>query len=151
MTNFWRFLGLHFQRAACSTFQTCILNSHYRATPCISMIVIQSATAENRRGIKKRRNKQDKNIMSASATHGGHKNCRFTARRNARIASAVLAMAFPSVCLSVRPSGTHRYCVETTAGSTVLFALSDSKMCLVLYRPKIFHRDDPFPLKSWLK
>ena len=28
----------------------------------------------------------------------------FTARRNARIVSAVLAMAFPSVCLSVRPS-----------------------------------------------
>jgi len=28
----------------------------------------------------------------------------FTARRNARIASAVLATAIPSVCLSVRPS-----------------------------------------------
>jgi len=34
----------------------------------------------------------------------------------------------PSVCLSV----THRYCVKTTARSTVQFALSDSKMCLVL-------------------
>ena len=51
----------------------------------------------------------------------------FTARRN-RIASAVLATSIPSVCLSV----TRRYCVTTTARSTVQFALSDSKMCLVL-------------------
>ena len=60
----------------------------------------------------------------------------FTARRNARIASAVLATAIPSVCPSVRPSVcpsvTRRYCVKTTARSTVQFALSDSKMCLVL-------------------
>jgi len=59
-----------------------------------------------------------------------------TALRNARIASAVLAMAFLSVCLSVclsvRLSVTRRYCVKTTARSTVQFALSDSKMCLVL-------------------
>ena len=59
----------------------------------------------------------------------------FTARRNARIASAVLATAIrsvcPSVCPSVRPSVTRRYCVKTTARSTVQFALSDSKMCLV--------------------
>ena len=39
-----------------------------------------------------------------------------------RIASAVLAIAIPSV--------TRRYCVKTTARSTVQFALSDSKMCL---------------------
>ena len=56
----------------------------------------------------------------------------FTARRNARIASAVLAMAFPSVCPSVCPSVrltvTRRYCVKTTARSTVQFAPSDSKM-----------------------
>jgi len=52
----------------------------------------------------------------------------FTARRNARIASAVLAIAIPSVC----PSATRRYCVKTTACSTVQCALSDSKMCLVL-------------------
>jgi len=31
----------------------------------------------------------------------------FTARHNARIASAVLATAIPSVCLSVRPSVWH--------------------------------------------
>jgi len=37
-----------------------------------------------------------------------------------------------SVCLSVRPSVTRRYCVKTTARSTVQFALSDRKMCLVL-------------------
>jgi len=41
-----------------------------------------------------------------------------------------------SVCLSVWPSVrqsvTRRYCVETTARSTVQFALLDSKMCLVL-------------------
>jgi len=52
----------------------------------------------------------------------------FTARRNARIASAVLATAIPSVCLSV----TRRYSVKTTARSTVEFALLDSKMHLVL-------------------
>ena len=51
-----------------------------------------------------------------------------TARRNARIASAVLATAIPSV----RPSVTRRYCVKTTARSTVQFALSYSKMCLVV-------------------
>jgi len=37
-----------------------------------------------------------------------------------------------SVCLSVRPSVTRRYCVKTTARSTVQFAPLDSKMCLVL-------------------
>jgi len=36
------------------------------------------------------------------------------------------------LCLSVRPSVTRRYCVKTTARSTVQFALSDSIMCLVL-------------------
>jgi len=57
-----------------------------------------------------------------------------TARRNARIARAVLATAISSVCPSVRPSvsDTCRCCVKMTARSTVLFALSDSKMCLVL-------------------
>ena len=60
----------------------------------------------------------------------------FTARRNARIAGDVPATAIQSVCLSVRlfvrPSITRRYCLKTTARSTVQFALSDSKMCLVL-------------------
>jgi len=48
------------------------------------------------------------------------------------IASAVLAAAIPSVRPSVRLSVTRRYCVKTTARSTVQFALLDSKMCLVL-------------------
>jgi len=39
-----------------------------------------------------------------------------------RIASAVLATTIPSV----RPSLTRRYCVKTTARSTMQFALSDS-------------------------
>ena len=56
----------------------------------------------------------------------------FYSARNARIASAVLATAIPSVRLSVRPSVTRRYCVKTTARSTVQFAPLDSKMCLVL-------------------
>ena len=49
-----------------------------------------------------------------------------------RIASAVLATAIPSIPPSVLPSLTRRYCVKTTARSTMQFALSDSKMCLVL-------------------
>ena len=42
---------------------------------CGSMVDIQSASAEIRRGIKKedRKKPQGKNIMSASATQGGHK------------------------------------------------------------------------------
>ena len=64
----------------------------------------------------------------------------FYSARNARIASAVLATAIPSVRpsvhlsvrLSVCLSITRRYCVKTTARSTVQFALLDSKMCLVL-------------------
>jgi len=54
--------------------------------------------------------------------------CHFYSARNARIASAVLAAAIPSVRLSV----TRRYCVKTAARSTVQFAPLDSKMCLVL-------------------
>jgi len=56
----WRLFGdflaifwvLHFQRAARSTFQTCILNSHYGHTMCRSMVDIQSAVAEIGRGKK---------------------------------------------------------------------------------------------------
>ena len=50
---------------------------------CGSMADIQSATAEIRRGKKKEdRNKkrEGKNIMSASATQGGHNNRRFALR-----------------------------------------------------------------------
>jgi len=47
---------------------------------CGSMVDIQSAAAEIRRGIKKiedRKKPQGKNIMSASATQGGHKKEHF--------------------------------------------------------------------------
>jgi len=54
----WRFFCvLHFQRAARSTFQCCILNSHYGHTMSRSMVDIQSATAEIRRGKKERKKK----------------------------------------------------------------------------------------------
>jgi len=67
--------------------------------------------------------------------------CFTTARRNARIASAVLATAIPSVCLSV----TGRYCVKTMARSTVQFALSDSKTCLSFVETKNIPQGRHFP------
>ena len=45
---------------------------------------------------------------------------------------AVLAIAIPSVRVYVCPPVTRWYCVKATARSTVHFALSDGKMCLVL-------------------
>ena len=71
------------------------------------------------------------------------------------IASAVLATAI----LSVRLSVTRQYCVKTTAHSTVQFALSESKMCLVFEKPKnipegrplhpeSLAQSDPHPPKS---
>jgi len=67
------FRVLYFQRAACSTFQICILNLHYSHTICGSMVDIQSAAAENRRGKKKqniedRKKPQGKNIMDCPIT-----------------------------------------------------------------------------------
>jgi len=50
------FCILNFQRAVCSTFQTFILNMHEGHIMCGSMVDIQSATAENRRGKKEERN-----------------------------------------------------------------------------------------------
>jgi len=55
-------------------------------------------------------------------------NCTSSLNFYSTLASAVLATAILSVCLSV----TRWYCVKMTARSTVQFALSDSKMCLVL-------------------
>ena len=56
---------------------------------CRSMVDIQSATAEIRRGIKKiedrRKKPQGKNIMSASATQGGHDKNSVTAGMADRI------------------------------------------------------------------
>jgi len=48
------FCVLYFQRDACSTFQTCILNSQDGHTMCVSMADIQCAAAEIRRGKKDR-------------------------------------------------------------------------------------------------
>jgi len=62
-------------------------------------------------------------------TAEGKTNIITTARRNARIASALLATAIPSVRLSV----TRRYCVKTTARSTVQFALSYSKNVSIVF------------------
>ena len=57
--DFWRlFCVLYLQRAACSAFQTCILNSHEGHTMCQSMVNIQSPTAEIRRGKKKKERKK---------------------------------------------------------------------------------------------
>jgi len=55
------FCVLYFQRAASSTFQTCILNSHYGHTMCRSMVDIQFPTAENRRGRKEEKEKERRN------------------------------------------------------------------------------------------
>ena len=52
--DFWRvFVSSIFQLAACSTFQVCILNSHYGHIMCRSMVDILCAAAEIRRGKKK--------------------------------------------------------------------------------------------------
>jgi len=70
----------------------------------------------------------------------------FTARR---IASAELAMAIPSFRPSICPSVTRRYYVKTTAHSTMQFALSDSKMSLVLSKPKNIPQARPLPPEIW--
>ena len=50
------FCVLYFERATCSTFQTCILNSH---TMCRSMVDIQYAAGEIGRGIKKKQEERN--------------------------------------------------------------------------------------------
>ena len=57
------FCILHFQQAACTTFQTCILNLYQGHTMCGSMVDIQSPIAKIRRGKERRKKKpQDENI-----------------------------------------------------------------------------------------
>jgi len=62
MVRRWRFLRnfcvLYCQRAACNTFQTCILNLHEGHIMCGNMVDIQSATAESRWGKKERSKKK---------------------------------------------------------------------------------------------
>jgi len=55
------FYVLYFQWAACSTFQTCILNSHKGHTKCGSMVGIQSLTTDIRRGKKRQKEEEDRN------------------------------------------------------------------------------------------
>jgi len=54
----------------------CIFKAHFRGCHKCAMVDIQSAATEIRRGIKEedRKKSQGKNIMSASATQGGHNN-----------------------------------------------------------------------------
>ena len=79
-------------------------------------------------------------------------------RRNARIASYCshckrCTSYDSSVCLSVYLSVTRRYCVKTTARSTARCSLhcQIAKCVWFCRNQKIFPRDNPFPLKSWLK
>ena len=85
--DFWRlFCVLYLQRAASSTFQTCILNSHQGHAMCRSTVDIQSAAAEIRRGKKKidiedrRQKSQGKNrpIMVCPITQGDQYESRMT-------------------------------------------------------------------------
>ena len=71
---------------------------------------------------------------------------RWKARVDFLLTVGLLAVAIQSVCLSV----TRRYCVKTTARSTVQFALSDSKMSSFLETNNI-PKGQPLPLKSWLR
>jgi len=61
---------VYFQGAVCSTFQTCILNSHKGHTTCGSMEDIQSATDENRQGKKKDRRKRSKEETTGRQYNG---------------------------------------------------------------------------------
>jgi len=62
------------------------------------MVDIESATAENRLGKKDRRKKpQDKNIMSASATQGGHKKCSAVTEMGDRLATIDMGRKLCSV------------------------------------------------------
>jgi len=56
---------------------------------CGSMVGIQSAAAEIRRGIKKkdRKKSQGKNIMSASAAQGDHNKCSAVTKMGDRLAT----------------------------------------------------------------
>jgi len=85
----WRyFCVLYFQRVVCSTFHTCMLNSHWGHTMCVSIVDSQSAMTEIRWGRKGKKKKQDEtriwkkkpqdgNIMSASVTQGDHNKSNF--------------------------------------------------------------------------
>ena len=80
--------------------------------------------------------------------------CRFYSARNARIASAVLATAIPSVRLSVRPSVCPSHAGIVSKRRHVARCSLHCRMakCVQFCRnQKIFPRNDPFALKSWLE
>ena len=54
-------MAIFVQRATCSTFHTCILNSHWGHTMCGSMVDIRSAAAEIRRG-KEEEERRTRNV-----------------------------------------------------------------------------------------
>ena len=79
---------------------------------CASMVDIQSATAEIRRGKnqerRRKKKKQDKNIMSASATQGGH-NKQHTALLSA-LYVLVTALIECGVCVPSNYTGFYIKC-----------------------------------------
>ena len=75
----------------------------------------------------------------------------FSFLQHAAIASAVLAIAIPSVCLSVRPSVTRRYCVKTTHVAWCSLHFQTAKCVQYCRNQKIFPRDNTVPMKSWLQ
>jgi len=119
---------------------------------------IQYATAENRRGKKKKEKRRKKKKKKNHRTYstGRHKNwkskskCKNVVYMHDKCNTVPVFLPFysapqcshckrctsSSVCLSVCPSDTRRYCVKTTARSTVQIALSDSKMCLSFVETK---------------
>jgi len=110
----WRWQCLRERRSSGQNFQRIRQGAPHRLTLSSHTMAANGSPAAARR-----------NVMSAIASF---------LQRAAMLAlrHAVPATAIPSVCPSVCPSVTRRYCVKTTARSTVLLALSDSKMCLVL-------------------
>jgi len=71
----------------------------------------------------------------------------FPAPRKGSFASAVYAMANPSVRLSDRPSITLRYCVKMRERRGMRSSPSGSPMSLVFLTPRMVDRDDPVQVK----
>jgi len=69
----WQIFGdcwvLHFEPAACSRFQTCILNSHYGHTVCRSTVDIQSTTSKVRWGKNQEKKKKEETWWKYNVHH----------------------------------------------------------------------------------
>ena len=74
----------------------------------------------------------------------------FASRRSARIAIAVLAIAIPSVRLSVRLPHAGIVSKRLHVARCSLHYQIAKCVCFCRNR-KIFPRDNPFPLKSWFR